>query len=784
MADSAFDAREAWNWKRMEADYGPFSEEQIARLNRDRFLLVPQRPGFKMPPLAFLPAFSHPFGDAYDEMVRDFSVMAGSSLSSLRTPSNARLVNPDIMLHAFHRYFEYRMIDLEATLLSGLLNAFLTGIYENALELRARAPAEARPAWDLAIAQMAVPLTLLETRAPPAPSANPWGSVPDPPGSDSLKAALKVFAVRGGDLPPPLRAAARGALDRIYASSGPPAPGEPDLAAALGLAPAYLAAKVDWRRFSPGSNYSGSSARRAYFRAAAWLGETGWRRDDPEALPQIVAWAAALAAPGGPGFSAAAGELSEWTGGAPPASPLEAWRRLMDLASFLAGPHEDPSLGEALEIASSGQEGGPPGPGSPGDAAYLAAVGPAMAKAAPKPGLFRAFIQDRYAGLGVITPLPQRFTLPWLVANELTAEREAVRRQGRDFTSPFQTRFSALYVAEALGSSYADALMPKEVELHPPAAEGSGAEAGPAEGVKAMRVKARVLQAKLASVPAADWKMSVAGAWFAVLRTLAADYPEGYPLYMRSEAFRAKQLETVLGSFTELRHDILRYGKPNYGETGGGGDPDDIIPKRLAKGFVEPNLEFWAAFRAALDALAEGFASRGLFPQDAEEFGRLRAFKRYASRLEAIARKEIAGEAVSEEDYEFLRVFDLYSVVVTDGDDPERALSGISVDIQTISPSPAGEGQALSGGGEVYEGLGPPYLMFALVDSDGERRVCVGLAYNHYEFILPFGARLTDPAWNAVAYRGLSWLEDVDLKADPAFPKLPPKNFWYRPALE
>jgi hypothetical protein len=84
----------------------------------------------------------------------------------------------------------------------------------------------------------------------------------------------------------------------------------------------------------------------------------------------------------------------------------------------------------------------------------------------------------------------------------------------------------------------------------------------------------------------------------------------------------------------------------------------------------------------------------------------------------------------------------------------------------------------------VTEALGPPYLMLALVDSDGEQRVCAGLAYNHYEFLLPYGARLADTAWNAVAYRGLSWAEALELKADPALPKLPPKNFWYRPALE
>jgi hypothetical protein len=791
MADSAFDAREAWNWKEMEADYGPFSEEQIARLNRDRFLLVPAR---QKNPKRFEGDIFRKDGEwITDEMLFLFFRMSGIYLPEYREPSDARLVNPDLMLHVFHRYFEKCLEDLEKTRLAGLLEAFCAGVYENALAMRAQAPPEAGPAWDLALAQMAVPLTLAETWAP-VPDSFRWR--PEPEGADSLETALKNFAAREEDLPPPLREAARGALARIYAAGGPSAPDGPDPAAALGLVPAYLVpayrvpylpAGIDWSRFGPRSHYAYSSRLRAYLRASAWLGDLGWRRDDPKALPQIVAWAAALAGPGGPKFRKAAEGLSEG-GAAVPSSPREAWAMFMDLSVFLAGPYEDPSLEEALEIATSAAGGAPPGPASPGDAAFLSAVAPAMARAAPKPGLFRAFIPERYAGLGVVTALPGRFSLPWLIATELTTEREAARRQGRDFESPFQTRFSALYVAEALGSSYADALLPREVGLHPPVAGGEGAEAGLEEGVRAMRVKSRVLQAKLASVPAEDWGRTVAGAWFGVLRALAADYPEGYPLYMRSEAYRAKQLETLLGAYTELRHDSVRYDKPNYrepGENGEEGEEQEKPPKRLVKGFVEPNLAFWESYLAALEVLSEGFAVRGLFQSDREEFGSLYQLKAYAARLGGIARREIEGAAVGEEDYEFIRTFYMGNLLYEEGIIyGERGLSGLATEIQTISPLPGGLESSESGGGVVAEALGPPHLMLVLVGSEGEQRLCAGLAFNHYEFMLPYGGRLTDAAWNIVAYSGLEMTKKLELEPYPSVYEPLPKNFWYRPALE
>jgi hypothetical protein len=53
---------------------------------------------------------------------------------------------------------------------------------------------------------------------------------------------------------------------------------------------------------------------------------------------------------------------------------------------------------------------------------------------------------------------------------------------------------------------------------------------------------------------------------------------------MQAKAFLSKQIQAFLGSYTELKHDILLYAKQSYAEMGAGGDDRPIPP--IVKGFV------------------------------------------------------------------------------------------------------------------------------------------------------------------------------------------------------
>ncbi|MDR1312688.1 MAG: DUF3160 domain-containing protein, partial [Deltaproteobacteria bacterium] len=587
-SEEAFGAESAWNWKAVAKKYGPFSAGQVERLTRDRFLVVPQAPGKAFP--------AYPLGGGYDDMLSLFDSLGGPFEPADREPQHARFVGPDVVLHAFHKYFSERLKEVEATTLSLHVQAMLSGFYDNALALRAQAPEAARAAWDQALAQMSVPLAVIEA-SPPLPGSD-YDMVPD--GGDALSDALRAFGTRERDLPENLRAAVRVALEGVYSAQAP-AGGE-DPAKALGLEPAYNAQAVDWSQFTPRSHYAKNGRTRAYFRAVVWLGQLGWKRDDPSALPSLVAWTAAMGGPGGAGFAKAKANYKKGDPAVPP-SPARAWWAVYQVTAAFVGFYDDPSLREAMELAAPG--GAFPGAGAPADQAFLAGLGPRMGQVVAMPAGFFEFRKGGYKGKGVITVLPQRFTVPWLLASELTAEAAQSRGERTDLP----VRFSGLYLAWALGSAYAGENSGRQLEVSQP--EGAAAAAA------AVAAKAGELNASLARISAADWGSSIGGAWFNALRSFSRRFGEGYPLYMRGAPFAAKQLETLMGSWSELKHDTLLYEKPNVGAEDGSGE-EERRAKRLPKGFVEPNMEFWANMLAALDVMRESFRRNGLFPDELE----------------------------------------------------------------------------------------------------------------------------------------------------------------------
>ncbi len=59
-------------------------------------------------------------------MLGMFDEVGGSESEAERRPENARLVTPDVLLHAFHKYFENSLEYLERFDLAPLLRRFLS----------------------------------------------------------------------------------------------------------------------------------------------------------------------------------------------------------------------------------------------------------------------------------------------------------------------------------------------------------------------------------------------------------------------------------------------------------------------------------------------------------------------------------------------------------------------------------------------------------------------------------------------------------------------------------
>jgi hypothetical protein len=251
-----------------------------------------------------------------------------------------------------------------------------------------------------------------------------------------------------------------------------------------------------------------------------------------------------------------------------------------------------------------------------------------------------------------------------------------------------------------------------------------------------------------------DWTETLYNTWLYTFHPLIAVPGDGYPTFMRSTAWLDKQLNTVLGSWAELKHDTILYAKQVYAELGGGPPPP---PPEPPKGYVEPVPEFYARLAALTAMTSDGLGSRGLLDDlDATSLDTLHTL---ATSLQTMAEKELRGEPLTEDEYATIRFYggqleDLTMAAAdTDTGDAsarrymeEEPQAAVIADVAT---NPAPPPMALE------EGVGRVnliYVVVPMVANDGSTylQVAKGGVFSYYEFEWPISDRLTDEAWRGM----------------------------------
>ncbi len=248
------------------------------------------------------------------------------------------------------------------------------------------------------------------------------------------------------------------------------------------------------------------------------------------------------------------------------------------------------------------------------------------------------------------------------------------------------------------------------------------------------------------------WTQNLYWSWLHALRPMLAPVGDGYPQFMRSDAWLDKQLNTALGSWSELRHDTLLYAKQVYAEMGAGALPPPV--PEPPKGYVEPVPDVYARIAALARMTIDGLKQRGLLlPSDETA---LTQMVEIADRLQTISEKELRGEALTEEEYTKIRFY---------GGDLERLTFAAGLEANEIpGGSPASDTpQAAivadvatnpSGGVVLEEGIGRVFPIYVVVPVEGKLTVTVGGVFSHYEFEQPLDNRLTDEAWQQMLDEG------------------------------
>lgn len=443
----------------------------------------------------------------------------------------------------------------------------------------------------------------------------------------------------------------------------------------------------DYTQYEPRGHYAGDAQLERYFRAVKWLSRRIFRIEDRfhPADADVELTAAAL--------------LARLVAGDP---AIEArWNKVYDVTRLLAGPADSitpPMVQQALDNVFG--------------ASFTLDM---LEEAANRAALREEFQRDIYPTSEII-PVPLQFPdqIPPKYVQFL-GERylpDAEPMQETVFPHvPTRTLPSGLDVmATVLASARAEHWLAGEIAAHPELATQLAA-----------------LRAQFDGYTATDWTKSTYNGWLYSLRPLLGPMPEGAPTFMQGTAWQDKELNTALGSWTQLRHDFILYGKQTN------------VPSPWAQGpgLVEP---VPATFERLADLCAQvhsALDSYNMLPEIHGHSlnslaGKLRTWQRYAQKVAD------GGWLSAEEEADIHRVGIWLLGFFQDGWSVEEKSPMLVADVATDSNTAR----------VLHEGTGhfnPLIVIYA--PPQGDSIAGIGYVFSHYEFAEPDWNRLNDPEW-------------------------------------
>ena len=249
-----------------------------------------------------------------------------------------------------------------------------------------------------------------------------------------------------------------------------------------------------------------------------------------------------------------------------------------------------------------------------------------------------------------------------------------------------------------------------------------------------------MLQENFSSLNIMEWNRNLYFGWIYTLKSLLKEYNSSYPTFMNTTAWQDKGLQTVLASWSELRHDTILYGKQSYTPIKATSvEP----PENPVVGYVEPVPEFYLRIHALTKMTREGLTDLNVLNDT--ETNRLQSLEIILERLINISKKELENKELADSDYEFIRNFGENLDSIVTGVKDKGKETTIIADVHTDTNT----GQVLE------EGVGYVNLILvAYMAPNGNIIVGAGPVLSYYEFKHPMDDRLTDEQWTDMLQGG------------------------------
>ncbi|MBP3274569.1 MAG: DUF3160 domain-containing protein, partial [Butyrivibrio sp.] len=474
----------------------------------------------------------------------------------------------------------------------------------------------------------------------------------------------------------------------------------------------------DYTQYKPRGYYEGDEALEAYFRAMMWYGRISFALESEEMVKSAILMSCAL-------------------------SQDDAdYNSMYDVTSFFAGVSDDFTYGEMVQILESAYGKVPDAEEVAGDEAAFGKVVEALKKAQPPKINGIPVMENEENVIPSFRFMGQRFTIDAAIMQNLIYRAVEENPEGERRYLP-----DALDTAAALGSEEAFKILDEQGDTK----------------FKNYTDNLAVMQETFDNSDMELWGASLYAGWLYTLRPLFEKRGSGYPWYMQNDEWNKKKLETFAGSYAELKHDTILYAKQVAAEMGGGDDemPDD-------RGYVDPEPVIYSRFIDLSEKTSNGLEAAGML--SSAEKDDLALLSDIAKRLLDISEKELRNEALSDDDYEFIRG---YGGNLEHFWQEVNAADGLDLAHSYQAPCPVIADIATDPNGTVLEvGSGKADTVFVVFPIDGELHVGSGSVYSFYQFTVPIDERMTDEEFRASLEGGYldddwNWVENDNVTMQP-----------------
>ncbi len=466
----------------------------------------------------------------------------------------------------------------------------------------------------------------------------------------------------------------------------------------------------DYSQYVPRGHYTRSEELKKYFKAMMWYGRLTYRlNDDFETRRALLVTQAVRTAV---------------TSDGSPAETL--WANIYEPTVFIVGKADD--LGYLEYGALSDQIfGTSPDPGKFADA-----------------GLFAQFKQATET-----LPPPQVNSMWVWIWQDQEQVTKGFRFMGQRFT--LDAFVFGQVIWRKVGSSDAPRGLPKALDFF--AAMGSEEAYSILNGMGETKytnydTQMTKVKTEIAALGSDSWTQNLYWTWLYSFQPLIAPKGSAFPPFMQTQAWTRKDLQTALGSWTELKHDTILYAKQVMAEMGGGGET--TAPPH---GYVEPNPEAFARLLALAQMTYDGLQSRNLLTDLTR--ANLENLISELTFLKQISERELSGNEITDDEYWHIQYWggtlEQFTLAAADTTgDASRDLSdqkaALVADVAT-GLDPNGSLAVLE------EGVGQPTTIYVVLP-DSPWRVAAGAVYSYYEFTVQPADRMTDETWQAQVEAG------------------------------